>query len=208
MTIKQALGAIALVAATTVITAEVVSQSYEGQVADAEAAAAAEMEQWMALGQPAKEHEEMAAQIGEWKQVQKHWMAPGMEPCMGSTILKVKSIFDGRFLVEEVAGTFVMDGQEMPTEGLGVFGYDRVKAKHFFVWFDSMSTGCMYGEGDKNADGEIVYFSEMAEPNGNTMKIKSIARMSDSSANEFTMHRQMPDGSWFKMMDATATRLP
>jgi hypothetical protein len=208
MTIKLTLSALALVGATTLITAEVVSQSYEGQVADAQAAAAAEMEKWMALGQPGEEHKEMAEHVGRWEQVQKHWMAPGIEPSSGTAISEIKSIFDGRFLVEKIKGTFVMDGQEVPTEGLGVFGYDRVKEKQFFVWFDSMSTSCMYGEGVKNADGDIVYMSEMTEPGGGTMTIKSISHMTDSSAHEFTMHREMPDGSWFQMMESTATRIP
>ncbi|MHC4947174.1 MAG: DUF1579 domain-containing protein [Planctomycetota bacterium] len=201
--LRNVLGVVALVGATTFITTEVVSQQHEDQMADMQAM----MDKWMEYAQPGEEHAELAKAAGTWKQSMTHWMYPGAEPQMSTSTAEFKSIMGGRFMIEKMRGEFEMNGEPYDFEGLGIFGFDNMKQKHFYVWIDNMGTLMMTGEGERDADGDVVYFSELPNPmSGGTMKVKSVSKVVDDDHNVFQMFEQLPDGNWHQTMEIDATR--
>jgi hypothetical protein len=221
---KNVVIVVAAVGATTLITDRVVSQDYEkkldkktgelrkqvekeahhlgGQPSHDE-----QMEAWLKYGKPGPEHARMAKRVGTWEQECRHFEYPGAEPTVSAATAKVKSVMDGRYFTEKMAGKLTYMGEEQDFEGFGLFGYDNLKKKYFFAWIDSMSTMMMVGEGEEDTTGAIVYHSEMPNPmDGSTMKVKSISRELSDDKYTLEMHMQMPDGTWFKSMDITGMR--
>ena len=96
--------------------------------------------------------------------------------------------------------------EDFEFEGHGIFGFDNMKQKHFYVWIDNMGTLMMTAEGERDADGNIVYFSELPNPmSGGTMKIKSVSNVVNDDHHVFEMHEQLPDGAWHQTMKIDAT---
>lgn len=199
--IRKALSTGAIVLATAAVTSTVVSQMHEDGASHDEMMAA-----WMSLGQPGAEHEKMAAMAGTWNQKQTYWMTPGAPPENATSTATFKPMFGGRFMVEKMKTTMAMpDGQEMDMEGMGIFGFDNLKRKHFFVWFDSLSTNMMYGEGE--ADGDtITYYSELLNPiTREPMKYKTVVTTHSPDKTELWMYEGHGD-HWHKHMHIQSTK--
>ena len=63
-----------------------------------------------------------------------------------------KSIWDGRFVVEDVTLPF----GRFTLEWKGIYGYDKHKKKYTAVWVDNMDTNTESGEGDIDNDGKVL----------------------------------------------------
>jgi Protein of unknown function (DUF1579) len=101
------------------------------------------MEAWLMYAQPGKEHSRLAETVGTGTQENKLWQSPGAEPQVIPTVAEMKTIFGGRYLLQEMKGP--MPGGAGEFEGLGIFGYDNFKNKHFFAWIDNTATTLMLG---------------------------------------------------------------
>ena len=94
----------------------------------------------------------------------------------------------------------------IPSVRMGVYGYDNYREKHFFVWFDSFSTMPMWGEGEEQPDGTIVYYSKLPDPvTGKDIHYKSVSRLMSDGTHHFTMSEKK-DGSWWTHMEMVGTR--
>ena len=195
------IASIGVIAATAAITSTVVSQMHEDAPSPEQV-----MEAWMSFGQPGPEHKKMADMAGTWTQQQTYWMIPGAPPEQSTSTATFKPMFDGRFMVEKMKSVMkTPDGQEMEFEGFGVFGYDNQKEKHFFVWFDSLSTSMMYGEGETDGN-TITYLSEMNNPvTGDPMEYKTVVTTHSPDKTELIMY-EGHDGHWHKHMLIESTR--
>lgn len=192
----------ALVAGTMLVTTHVVSQEQGEMNPDAM------KEMWKKAAEPGPQHKEMARFAGHWKQNTKHWdmMTGSAEAEETVNWAEYKPILGGRYMVEHLSGTSKWDGEEKAFEAMGVFGYDNMRQKHFFLWFDSMSTGYMLGEGDEDENGNVVYYSDFEMGGGMTAKFKSVSRIVNDDRTEFEMYMQTPDGEWVKTLAIDSER--
>lgn len=207
---KNVAGAAILVGATTLVTSHVVSQD-QGQSGEMPPAAERAMERmtaWMQYGEPGPEHEEMHNSAGTWHNTNAFWMYPGAEEMHSESVSRLRPVLGGRFMIEETAGVMEFMGEKHIVEGLGIFGYDRLHEKHFFIWLDNMSTIPMWGHGKVDESGNIVYHSKMPDPTskGTMIEYKSVHEKTSNDHGTFTMYEKQPDGSWFKHMELNATR--
>src|SRR5690606_25704260 len=108
---------------------------------DAQAAMDAAMEEWMRLSTPNENHKLLEKWAGNWKLKITHWMAPGMPPSESEATAHSQMIMGGRYLVEDVRGTFEAEGRVMELEGRSTMGYDIQKEKFFSTWIDNFGTG-------------------------------------------------------------------
>jgi hypothetical protein len=199
--IRNVLCAAALVAGSVVITAQVVSQDAKQQMDEM-------MQQWMEFSQPGPEHRHMMESAGTWTQESKHWMYPGAEPEVATATATMKPIMGGRYMLEELRGRTEMNGEPYDFEGMGVFGFDKMKKKHVYVWVDNMSTMIMAGEGTADPTGKIItYYSTMPDVmTGGTMELKSVVTEHAPDRQTVEVFQKMPDGSWFRSMEMIYTR--
>ena len=199
---RNLLGAAILIGATTLVTSQVVSRQDEPGANQEEM-----MKQWMALAQPGEEHARLATLAGTWSNVNSHTMYPGAEPEKSTSKAVLTSVLGGRFLTEHVTGEFAFQGEKIDFEGMGLFGFDNLKQKHFFAWVDNLGTMMMVAEGTTDAKGNIVYHSTMPDPmSGADKSIKSVLTFTSESEHTFEMYEKLPDGTWFKNMQIDAKR--
>lgn len=83
----------------------------------------------------------------------------------------------------------------MKFEGRGLDTFDRNKKKYIGVWADSMETAPMISEGvyDKGTK-TLTMAGEGPGPDGKPAKYKSVVKIIDADAMEFTMSGASPDG--------------
>lgn len=201
--IKSVACAGALIVSTALITTKVVSQPDQAQP-DPEQM----MAEWMKLAEPGPVHKEMAHWVGTWHQDMTHWMMPGTEPTKSTAKAVNQAVLGGRFIIEHTKGKMEFGGEARDFEGMGIFGYDNIKQKHVYAWIDNFGTLLMTGEGEADATGKtITYYSEMPDPSGMTMKIKTETHVISKDKHVMKMFMQMPDGTWFQNMQIDQTRV-
>lgn len=162
-----------------------------------------EMQACMELGKPGPEHADLMKFVGTWKVESKMWTKPGEPPVSSSGIAVFTSLFNGRYLRQDVDGLFL----GAPFRGTGLMGFNNATRQYEDVWIDSNSTGIMHSTGTRAADGKRWEFTgSCAGPGGKEMKMRStITRVSDDqfSAEAFCD----VDGSGeTKCWEATYTR--
>ena len=198
--IRNILGAVALVAATSFITAQVVSQDQPPQDD--------QWQEWMKYAEPGPEHERLSKHVGTWEQETTFWMYPGAEAQTSASTATVQPMLGGRFFMEKVEGEAGFLGMPEKFEGLGLHGFDRTQDKYVFAWADNMGTMIMTGEGTADESGKVItYYSEMPDPiEGGTVEMKSVTRMVSDEEYIYEMYHKQPDGSWFKNMKLVAKK--
>jgi Protein of unknown function (DUF1579) len=96
------------------------------------------------LGAPGPEHKPLQKLVGTWEL--------SMEGSEKKGTARVKSLWDGRFVSEEV--TLPLGGFTL--EWNGIYGYDKHKKKYTAVWVDNMDTNTESGEGDIDKEGKVL----------------------------------------------------
>jgi len=164
------------------------------------------MDAWMQANKPGKEHAELVGnRVGDWN-VQCKFMMPGM-PAQESTAKAACRAMPG------MGGRFVQmdyDGEMMgfPFKGVGIYGFNNATKKYESVWFDSTSTNMMISTGEKKADGSIEWRSEYMDPMTKEMKkSRMVDRFPDRDTMVFEMYEVNTDGTEFKAMELTYTRV-
>ncbi len=201
MKVRMFFGALILVGATAVVT-QVVSQDGEGSAAQQKAEQEM-MAKWMEFMTPGEPHQYLMQSVGDWTSVSEMWMVPG-QPSMPTTGRgTIKSIMDGRYVVEEVDG----EGMGMQWQGMGVRGYDNLKKKFIAVWLDSMGTGVMVMEGRQS--GGVINYRGMGPDvmTGEYVPMRFVEKMIDKDNYEFEMFGPGPDGKEFRTMRMHYTRV-
>jgi hypothetical protein len=120
-----------------------------------------EMEAYMELAKPGKEHKILESLTGTWNQELKIWHEPGKDPMVASGIAEGKMILGGRF----VTTTSTSGEGDMKTEGLHILGFDRRHKKFTMVGFDNWGTYFVTAQGtyDKSTK-TITMYGEDEDP--------------------------------------------
>ncbi len=166
------------------------------------------MKKWMEMCAPDEHHAELAKAAGNWTMTSKMWMYPGAEPETSTSQSTMKSILDGRYLMETVKGEMAMGETPMPFEGINIIGYDTIKKKWVNCWVDNFTTGFMVGEGTESADGKtITYWAEVPDPmTGGMKKMKYETINQGPDKMIFRMYDKSQDGVEFVHMEGVYTR--
>lgn len=194
--------AVALVGITALVTSQVVSQEKkpEGGMMDMEAMA----KMWKEKNAPGQHHKHLQSLVGHWNAECKATWMPGQPPQISKGVMKVTSLYGGRFIKEEYKGT--MNGE--PFEGTGYIGYNNAAKKYTSAWLDSMGTGIMTEQGTCNPSGkEFTFGGEHVCPmDGTDKESKSVIRVINKDKYEFEMYGEGPDGKLFKSLHIVYTR--
>ena len=202
MKLKSLLGAGVLIAAFTAGAAAALSLQQEKGVQDAKHNPA--MEKWAELAKPGPAHKALDPHVGKWTVKVKHMMEPGAPAVESDATSEVKWIMDGRYLQEEVNGSFM--GQ--PFKGIGICGYDNLKQKYVSSWIDNMNTGIATSEGTQDAASKTFnYTTECPDPmTGKYSKGRTVQKWTDNDHYTMQMFGPGPDGKEMMHMELNATR--
>lgn len=154
---------------------------------------------------PDANHKVLEALAGKWETTMKFWMASQVEPITSSGIMESKMIFDGRFLKQKLAGSFM--GRTY--EGLGIMGYDNIKRLYQYFWIDNMGTGML--KSDVQYDPVTRTFTEEGEVScpetGGQRWYRSKVTVIDD--HHYTQEIFMKDthGKEFRSMEISYTRI-
>jgi hypothetical protein len=202
MTRRTYVGGIAALCASIIVSAGLVAQekSYEEMSPEEQAM----MQAWMKYMTPGEQHQKLAAKAGEWNFTGKMWQAPGAEPQEFTGTAKIKSIMDGRYILEKVEGPFM--GETF--HGMGIFGYDNLTQSYVGAWIDNMGTGIMRYEGTASGDGTTIHWTGDHPDllNGTYKKGRSVDKEIDKDHTVATWFDVTPDGEEFTHMELSYSR--
>ena len=139
-----------------------------------------EMDAMMKAATPGEPHKRLASMSGEWTCTGKMWMDPKGPATDSVGGAKGRTVYDGRFLLQEITGDFM----GMPFEGTSIVGYDNTLKEYVSVFFCNMGTGIMYGEGTYDAAKKTFnYTSESPDvETGKYIKSRSVERWRQDGA--------------------------
>jgi hypothetical protein len=151
-----------------------------------------------ALATPGENHKLLDYKVGKWNGHVTMWMAPGAPAMESEATSETKWIMGGRYLHEDVRGTFA--GQ--PFEGLGISGFDNIKKKFVYTWVDNMGTGIMSGEGTYDAAKKMITStSSMSDPmTGKVVSSRGTETKTDDNNWKMEMFASGPDGKEVRTM--------
>ncbi len=163
------------------------------------------MAMWTKANMPTKEHAQLIADmLGEWTVENEVTFAPGAPVEKSTGTAKCEPIFGGRFVKMDYDGN--MMGQ--PFKGFSLWGYNTPSGKFESTWIDSTSVGMMYSTGVKQADGSIEWTGTWVDPiTKETKTSRSVTKMTDKNTMVYEAFDKTTDGTEFKMMTVTYTRV-
>lgn len=163
------------------------------------------MAMWTKANMPTKEHAQLIADmLGEWTVENEVTFAPGAPVEKSTGTAKCEPIFGGRFVKMDYDGS--MMGQ--PFKGFSLWGYNTPSGKFESTWIDSSSVGMMYSTGMKQADGSVEWTGTWVDPiTKETKTSRSVTKMTDKNTMVYEAYDKTTDGTEFKMMTVTYTRV-
>lgn len=172
---------------------------YEGaraETADMDAMMAAYRE----AGTPGAEHEWLARLAGDWD-ISVTMLNMGPEPVTSQATAHTEMIHGGRFLLEEIEGTFM----DEPFHASNVTGYNNVTEQFESGWIDNHSTGLYTSTGTRDGN-TLTVIGEMKDPvTGETVKSRSVLTLVSPDRIEVTGYDDRGEG-WQKTMEIVYTR--
>lgn len=183
---------------------------------DEEKAQAMEMMQmYQELSTPGENHKLLEHFVGNWNLSIRTWMGGPAAPAAESKgTSEVRSVFGGRYIVENLKSEFMMPdpetGKEKPMqfEGMGTMGYDNYKNLYVYTWIDNMGTAILMSKGACDASGKVLTtYGEMDEPmlGVQDRMVKSVVRIIDKDRHVFEMYDLLA-GDGHKVMEITYSR--
>jgi hypothetical protein len=163
------------------------------------------MEAWAKANMPQKEHAKLIADmLGEWTVVNEVTFAPGMPVEKSTGTAKCEPMFGGRFVKMDFEGE--MMGQ--PFKGFSLWGYNTPAGKFESTWIDNSTVGMMYSTGTQLADGTIEWTGTYTDPiTKQTKTSRSTTKMTEKNVMVYDAFDKTTDGTEFKMMTVTYTRV-
>lgn len=161
------------------------------------------MDNWMAFMTPGAAHKQLESMVGTWDVKVTMFNPDGSSQSSDGTS-QTTWLMDGRFLLEEVHGSF--DG--MPFHGIGTTGYDNMKQRYVYSWCDNMGTGIMFGEGQWDPARRAFHFTGEAPDvlRGRYVPTRSTNTQLDANRWKAEMWGPGPDGREMKSMELLYTR--
>ena len=156
----------------------------------------------MKYATPGPNHDLLKSLEGSWKTVTKTWMAPG-EPTVTEGTNQSRMILGGRFLVDELKGTFM----GKPFEGFGITGYDLQDKQFVSIWADVLATKIMVSTGQLDDTGKVITYNGMVDDalTGKAIPYRITTEIAGHDKHIFSMYG-VHDGVEVKEMEITYTR--
>lgn len=153
---------------------------------------------------PGPGHKHLAQFVGVWKATGKYWPTPGATPQTFTAKSQKTMILGGRFLRENVKGTFL--GQ--PYEGLGLLGYDNNKKGYTATWAETGNTSLIEFFGSADASGKVfVMNGQVYDPRGQrTRQEKTVLRVINANKHIFEAFLIGEDGKEFRTLEVVYER--
>lgn len=156
---------------------------------------------------PGAPHKMLADMVGKWTYTSKFWETAGGKPQESKGESTMEMILGGRWLVQKTKGEAM--GQSF--EGMGMTGYDNVKKQYETLWFDTMGTGVMHGQGSYDTASKTLkdkgeYSCPISENKSRTYRGEW--KIKDKNNMIYSMYGTGMDGSGkeFKQMELTYKR--
>jgi hypothetical protein len=163
----------------------------------------AEMQEWLKLGSPGKEHAELAKLAGKWHVKSTWWPAAGALGQESAGTAEYTAIYGGRYVTQAYEGNSPMG----TFHGQSILGYDNAAKQYFATWIDSMSTGIAILRGTGDASGKVVTMTgEMIGPGGKLLQWRSVSTTVDENTHTFEMYESKGDAPEYKSMEMVYTR--
>lgn len=190
----------AALSAVALLAAPLGAQEEKQEYAAPDAEGAAMMEAYAQAGAPGAHHEWLAGLAGEWD-VQVTFLNMGPEPVTTRATSRSEMIHGGRFLLEQLEGSFM--GQ--PFEASNVTGYNNLTERFEAGWIDNHSTGLFTYRGER--DGDVLTLAgEAIDPvTGETVKHRSVLEKVSDDRIEVAGFEDRGSG-WQKSMEIVYTR--
>ena len=156
--------------------------------------------------EPNENHKALEPLIGNFKAKCSFWMDPAGQPEVSEGASNNHWIMGGRFVQQDYKGTAM--GQ--PFEGMGITGYDLIKAEYTSIWLDSMVTGIMVSSGQMDASTKTLNQSgTMSCPMTmeKAREMKSALTITDADHHTYVGLMKDKDGKEFKGMEITYERV-
>ncbi len=162
------------------------------------------MEAMIKAGTPGENHKLLEPIAGNWDVAGKFWMQPDAPPMESPSTCQRKWILGGRFLQEDVDGTFM----GAPFHGLGFVGYDNVKKAYVSSWMDSMSTSIATSSGTADSSGKRFTFKgEYPDPvTGKDKKTRTLLSIEARDKHKMEVFETGPDGKEYKSLELVFSR--
>ncbi len=162
------------------------------------------MKMMQEMSAPGKEHEALKSSIGSFSCTTKFWTQPGTPPEESMATAERKWILGGRYMAEEFKGT----AMNMPFEGFGITGYDKLQKFYHSYWIDSMGTGTWSMTGTADASGKTFTFTgENFDPMTMTKKKgRTTTEIINNDKQVMKMYDTGPDGKEYMNLEITCTR--
>ena len=158
------------------------------------------MEAWIEAGKPGTEHAWLGQLAGDWDIAVK-MLNMGPEPVTSTATSHMEMALDGRFLLEEIQGTFM----DQPFHANQATGYNNVTGQFEQGWIDNFSTGIYKYTGSREGN-RLTMWGEMKDPaTGEMVKSKSEAVLVSPDRLEITGYEDRGSG-WQKTMEIVYTR--
>jgi hypothetical protein len=192
-----------LVAVCLCVCVRGVASAQESKTASADQEAI--MAKWMEFMTPGAEHELLKYKEGNWKMKMEMWVTPGTEPTVTEGTSEMKLIMGGRYLLDTTKSTY----NNMPFEGMGIVGYDKLKKKFVSVWIDNMGTGLLPGTGTYDPASKTYSYTTMAPDvtAGDYKQGRTVERIVNENEWVVEMYDTTPDGKEFVTLKGVYTRV-
>ncbi len=158
------------------------------------------------FGSAGPEHKFLEPLVGHFTAKVRMWADPEQPPKVVEGEAVRKTIFEGRFLVEEFMCD--MKNAERPFRGIGFIGFDRGHKKWETVWLDSMDTAMKDSKGTYDESTKTWTFkNEGTCPiTGKPLKTREVLHIVNNNEQQFDMYRQLGDEKEFKALEVIFTR--
>jgi len=158
---------------------------------------------WGEFMTPGSMHKLLAASEGEWNEEITLWMSPGAPPTTNTATCTNTMIMGGRYQQSIHKGTF----DNMPFEGMSLWGYNNASKKFESSWIDNMGTGIMFMEGTWDEKSKTAVFKgKMTDPmTGKITMIREVFKFVDDDTQTLEMF-DTKEGKEMKTMAIKFTR--
>jgi len=140
---------------------------------------------------PGAEHSSLAKLAGDYNTATKFFMQPNATAAESAGTAKLSMTLDGRFLVEDDAGTLM--GQSI--KGFKMLGYNNSSKRYEGVWTYTMATGIMTLNGTSTDGGKTLNFVASFDGEGGKKEtLQIVMKQTDDDHFVVELSGKLPDG--------------
>ncbi len=215
MRLRLSFGAVAVVGASALVTAEVVSQGKDApresppEATDKSAEGSPDTDSlvdvWVRHAMPGEQHLLLEKLVGQWAMAVRYRMNADAPVVESEGTCTRKWILGRRFVLEEFDGGSLA----LPFRGLAIYGYDAFEQKYTSVWVDTTSTAITTSLGtcQQQSCQTIRFTGRHGDPwSGQKRSSRGATRFIDDSKHVLELYEADSAGREFKVLEIVYTR--